>query len=307
MTSTITNALPVGAHHDIAPRDYHAWAFDRESPAHGPISCSLLKQYAEKGPVSFRYGPPRDKPSAAMSWGSLVDCLLFTPHLFPREFVLREDCPDLSADGGFRTKAAKEWRDIQLESGSTIISEDLKAQAETAIERMRDTPICAEILDGATYQLALVTESAGMPVKCLLDCVPSHLDHDDALVDLKTTSVNIYDDDALSRQIGSLRYDWQAAMYLHAWNTLHPDDVRRKWRLIFQSSTPPYESRVVELDDLQLDAGKAAVKFWLPRLIRDMRTAFISPFRTQVTTLAPHNPTIYANEAKMELLENLAA
>jgi hypothetical protein len=134
-----------------------------------------------------------------MSWGSLVDCLLFTPNQFEAEFSMKEDNPHLSADGGVRSKAAREWQAEREEAGTIFIKGEDHVNALLAVERLRETPISAEILEGADFQVALsYTADHGVPFKALLDTVPHHLDHDDSIVDLKTTSANLYSDDDLS-------------------------------------------------------------------------------------------------------------
>lgn len=286
------------------PREYHGWKFDRENPQEGPISCSLLKEFADKGPLAFRHAPER-KATSAMGWGSMVDCLLTAPELFPREFVAKEDCPDLSADGGFRSKAAREWRDEVTESGVTLIGAEAREKAEQAVERARNTPIVADVLAGAAAQVMVRGDAAGIPTKSLLDLVPEHLDFDDCLADVKTTSANVINDDEIAAQVGRWRYHWQAAFYLHQWNRAHPDDKRRRFVFVWISSSPPYECRVDELSDMMLDEGRSKVAFWMGQLVARCKSGFWgSPLRNRVGVIEPHNPTIWAEEARMEAAEN---
>ena len=293
-----------GIHDGIAPSRYHAWAF-RPGKTSGPISCSVLKRYANLGPLAFRWAPERSG-TRAMSWGSLVDCLLFTPELFPREFVCKEQNPFLSEDGGVRSKEAKQWAAERREEGAVFIKEEDRDHALQAVERLRNTPVAAEILEGARFQIALsYTGQAEIPVKCLVDIVPEHFDHDDCLADLKTTAVNIHDDDALARQVGKFGYHWQAAMYLFTWNQLSADK-RRRWKIVWQSANPPYEVRVTELDSLWLDQGRAAVMAHMARLVRDIKTdTWRSPFQDAETTLDLHTPTQWAEERALEILEEI--
>ena len=294
-----------GTHYDVAPGDYHRSGFDADHPEGRAIACSMLKASASAGPVSFRYGP-KQSGSAAMAWGSLVDCLLFTPDELYDQFISKDDCPHLSADGGFRSKAAKEWKAEQEASGKTMLDPDLLDQAQLAVERIRNTPIAAEVLEGGRYQVALISDVQDVPIKALLDIVPHHPDHDYALADLKTTAINLYDDDGIARQVGKMRWHWQAAFYLDLWNKLNPTDRRTRWELVIQSSAPPYEVRVVELEDEWLSAGRAAVQFYLPRLLRDLKTdSFLSPFRSRVTPLYAHAGILNSDERTFEALEDL--
>ena len=296
-----------GIHLNISPRDYHAWEFDPDNPSAGPVSNSLFKRFVKVGPLAFKYGPKR-QGSAAMSWGSLVDCLLFTPNQFDAEFSFKEDNPHLSADGGVRSKAAREWQAEREEAGTIFIKGEDHVNAQLAVERLRETPIAAEIIEGADFQVALsYTADHGVPFKALLDTVPHHLDHDDSIVDLKTTGANLYSDDDLARQVGKFGYHIQAALYLYAWNKLS-SDYRNRWQIVWQSSAPPYEVRVTELDQGWIEAGRSYVRYHMPRFLRSLKAnVFRSPFRDVATFLPLHSNTLYGDENEMELLSNLAA
>ncbi len=107
------------------PGAYHAHALDRRNPLAGPLSCSEIKLYAQD-PYAYPWasGP---QPSDALTWGSLVDCLVFTPDAFGANFVFKA-FPD------YRTKAAREWRDEQHAAGRTIITAAQRIEADTACQ-----------------------------------------------------------------------------------------------------------------------------------------------------------------------------
>jgi hypothetical protein len=292
--------LTDGVHPHVTPREYHAWEFHQQL---GPISNSILKDYADRGPAAFRYGEA--KPSTtALNWGSLVDCILFTPDLLADEFIEKERNPFLSQDGGARSAKARDWI---KEQDRVVVPLDTIKEATRAVGKLQNTPASAEILEGAATQVALVhTGAAGIPVKVLPDIIPAHDDHDDCLADLKTTSVNVHDDDALARQVGTLKYHWQAALYLYVFNKLHPGNKRHRWKIIWQSSSPPYEVRVTELDELWIEQGQNQVQAYISRMISDMKSgAWLSPFRKGETILNMHNPTQYAEERRLEVLDSL--
>jgi len=293
-----------GIHKGITPAEYHAWEFDIEQPEKGPISNSLLKRFA-KSPVAFKRstGP---KPSTALTWGSLVDCLAFTPEQIGYEFRFKSENPHLSANGAVLSKAAKEWQAENSADGVRWITETELSHAELAVANLRHEPASGEIIERAAYQVALVhTPDHGIPVKALLDAVPSHLDHADSLADLKTTSANLYNDSDLARQIGKFKYHVQAALYLHIYNKV-ADDYRNRWQIIWQSSAYPFEVRVTELDEDYLSKGRAYIRHHLPRFIRALKAnRFQSPFRNKSTFLAMHPSAFYAEEEEMELLISL--
>lgn len=285
-----------GIHNKISPSDYHAWEFERSK---GPISTSVLKKYVELGPERF-ISTPKFKPTPAMTWGSLVDLLLFTPEEFDKEFVLITDCKHRSKNGAILSKAAKEWRDGVLAEGRRIIKPDDLGSALEAVKKLSSTPASARLLEGSQYQTGLVfTSEHGVPAKGLVDCLP---DGGDCIVDLKTTGANLHNDSELERQVGKFHYHVQAAFYLFLWSKLS-DEPRRDWKILWQSSSAPFEVRVDKLDNLALDAGMEFVRYHVPRIVRDIKTdTWKSPFAEGETTLLMHSPTVFADEAQMERL-----
>ena len=297
------NMIKDGIHYDQSPREYHSWKFHKEA---GPISTSILKRFINEGPKGvLKIQDPAFSP--ALMWGSLVDTLNFTPNDFPTEFVMASECDDLSDDGSFRKKAAREWRDAILAGGQMIVTDEQFEAATDAVKVLRSTPVSARLLEGARYQTALVyTGAHGIPAKGLVDCIPQGASGD-AIVDLKTTSANIYNDDELARSVFKYGYHLQASFYLFLWNRL-ADKPRKRWEIIWQSSKPPYEVRVTELDNLTLDAGEEMVREYFERLVRRIKTgAWDSPFRDKKTMLRIHTPSVFAEEQRLELMQELEA
>ena len=293
-----------GIHKGITPAEYHAWEFDIEQPEKGPISNSLLKRFA-KSPYAFKHGnAPR--PSTALNWGSLVDCLAFTPDQFEHEFRFKSDNPHKSKNGAILSNAAKEWQAENSVGGVRWITDAEYESAALAVANLTGEPASGEILDGADYQVALVhTPDHGIPVKALLDAVPAHPNHADSLVDLKTTSANLYSDAGIAREIGKWKYHVQAALYLNIYNKVS-DDYRNRWQIIWQSSTFPFEVRVTELDEDYLSKGRAYIRCHLPRFIRALKAnRFESPFRKSSSYLPMYSAAFYAEEEEMELLTSL--
>jgi hypothetical protein len=201
------------------------------------------------------------------------------------------------------SKAAKEWRDSVLAGGRRIVKPDDLAQALEAVKKLSSTPASARLLEGSLFQTGLVfTSEHGIPAKGLVDCLP---DGGDCIVDLKTTGANLHNDSELERTVGKFRYHVQAAFYLYLWSKLS-DEPRREWKIIWQSSAPPFEVRVDKLDNLMLDAGGEFVRYHVPRIIRDMKTdSWMSPFAEGETMLRMHTPTVFAEEALMERLTEM--
>ena len=278
--------LEQGVHKGIAPADYHAWEFNPSEPKSGPISCSLFKRFLSEGPESLL--TKKVYSSSSLAWGSLVDCLLFTPNHFDSEFVSKALCNDLAKDGSFRSNAAKAWKAEQESLGKTIITNDQQNDSLEAVARLKNTPAASEILSGADYQVGLVYRpDHGVPYKALLDVLPHHLDHDDCIADLKTTAANIHDDGELNRAIYKWGYHIQAALYLYIWNKLN-DDRRNRWKIIWQSSKAPFEVRVTELLPEWIEIGRHVISKRMPEFLECIQSnRFESPFLTCETVLAP--------------------
>ena len=149
------------------------------------------------------------------------------------------------------------------------------------------------------------TPKDGIPTKGLIDVLPQHLDHDDCIADLKTPSVNLYRDGDLALQVAQYGYHIQAALYLFLWSKL-TKDTRRRWKIIWQSSAPPYEVRVTELEDTWLDAGRRVIMDCLPMMVRHFKKKhFPSPFSKVETVLPMHSASLYALEDQVELITSL--
>ena len=276
--------LEDGVYKGISPYEYHSWGLNKERPENGPISCSQLKDFVNLQPFGWRHSAPR-KSSKAMAWGSLVDSLLFTPGV--EEFAFKEDNPHKApSDGAARSKAAKMWEAEQILEEKTIVSGALYDEAIIAVERLKATPASAKILDGANYQVALVhtdPKFQSIPIKGLVDVLPHELDSDDCIADLKTTSVSLYSDRELQRQIFKFGYHIQAALYLMLWNNLTAD-YRNRWKIIWQKSTPPYEVRVQELTQEIIALGEAFIADELDYFARCLKTrTFKSHFESGET------------------------
>ena len=278
--------LDEGVHKGIAPADYHAWAFNPAEPKSGPISCSLFKRFLSEGPESILAKRTYNSPS--LVWGSLVDCLIFTPNHFDSEFISKSLCNDLAKDGSFGTNAARQWKAEQEALGKKVIKNDEQNDALEAVARLKNTPAANDILEGADYQVGLVYRpNHGVPYKALLDILPHHLDHDDCIADLKTTAANIHDDGELNRSIYKFGYHIQAALYLQLWNKL-TQDRRRRWKIIWQSSKAPYEVRVTELLPEWIDIGRHVIAKRMPEFLDCIQAnKFESPFLSSETVLAP--------------------
>ncbi len=273
MTTTTDQQLP-GVYPGFSPIDYHSRRLDRRNPLAGPISASELKLFAAD---PFAYPTARVQPSPALAWGSLVDCLLFTPDLVEESFAV-------SPFDNYRTKEAREWKAEQQDAGLDIVTIDQREDAELAVKALRDHHVAGEILADAEFQVALFTTvGADLPAKGLLDILPGVCsDYHDCIVDLKTTSV-LLDDDSLARQSAKLGYHLSAAWYLDLYRKL--EGGRTRFLHIWQRSVAPYQVRVTELAPEAIEQGLLTMRQHLDAFGRAAAHNFPNPYATGIGTI----------------------
>jgi hypothetical protein len=243
---------------EVSPRDYHQKLALNRADIFAPdswLSKSRLYELRKHSLYRWRYHPRQFAPTAAMSWGSLVDCMVTTPDEVDSTLVFNP-YPD------FRTKAAREFRDAALADGKLIISAEDKAAAEVAVDLLRSHPVAGSVIRSSKTQVVLLNRIRDVNFKALVDLAP---ENEPCLYDLKTTGeLSIK---GIAKSIDDFGYHIQAAIYLKLWNLCHPDDQRSRFRFIWQSSEPPYEIAVTELPAFDIVAGDEWAAHQLERLI----------------------------------------
>ena len=264
-----------GIHPGLGMDQYHAWKLDKSNLAAGPISCSMLKDFAPN-PYAWLRTPDRHQ-TAAMSKGRLFDLAL-------TDAANIGDSVIINPYDSFRSKAAQEWRDEAIAEGLLIVEADDLEQAHKAVKRVRSHAVAAEILDGCEYQVGVIGNIQGIPAKCLIDILPaSNGNWGETIVDYKTTSAGL-DDDSIRRTIGNFKYHWQAAFYLSLFDKTDPDRVATEFAFIFQDTTT-LEVRVVKLAADALMSGTRAVKQAVAEFIRCSQHGIKSRYAKRVDDL----------------------
>jgi hypothetical protein len=234
--------------HEVSSADYHSLLKCNRSDifaAESYLSKSVLWQLSSSSLFKWRFHPREFSPTPAMAWGSLVDCLTTTPELVEEEIRI-------SPFSSYRTKEAKVWRDEQLAVGKTIITQQQFDEGVKASEMLMQTNVqSAEIFDGSLKQVIIGAKVSGVQFKGLVDLAPVGKDY---LVDLKTTGMD-FTLEGFSKAIANFGYHVQAGLYLALWNSTHPEDTRQRFKIVWQSSHPPYEVCVTELHGDEIAAG----------------------------------------------------
>lgn len=232
-----------GIYRDVSPADYFAL-----TELNGKIvrSNSTLKEFA-KDPALFRAGY-RKAPSDAMRKGSLLDCLLTSPHRLAEDFV---QCPFPN----FKTKAAQEWKKEQTLS---IFTESELESAVASIKAIQSDRRWIEMTEGdCAFQVAMRADIKGNPFKCLIDLLPdADGPYGDAIVDVKRLSQTETLEDVL-RACRKLQYNRQGALYR---GVAHMNGEDRKRFLLFViPQEGPITPCVLNLGPLMLDNGANAI------------------------------------------------
>lgn len=277
-----------GVYHGIDPREYHAHGFKPDAPAESIVSKSMLWSF-HHNPFRWRYGPPI-KPTSAMTWGSLVDCLLLTPAYLGKWFAWHPETytneKGEEKPWNWNANACKEWRS-RLSRRQEMVDVDDVCGAMEAVKAIRADFRAASILEGCETQVAMCAEFQGLRIKGLLDIVPARDgEHGNSLVDLKTTG-KLESPRQIERTIADFGYHVQAALYLDLWNALTGEE-RETFAFIFSLSSPPYEVAVVELETAAIMRGR---EIYLEALDRFRRCAedneWPSPWRNTISVGIP--------------------
>ena len=243
---------------EVSPIDYHANLGLDRSNIFSPdsfLSKSRLWELNSCSLYRWRFAPKEFNATAAMSWGSMVDCFLLTPEEVDRTIVF-------SPYADYRTNAAKEFKREVEASGRVIMKADEVETVKTAVDKIKSDRIAGPIIEASKSQAVLLNEIMGVQFKGLVDIAP---DSGDCLYDLKTTSD--FSIRGFSKSIAVFGYHVQAALYLKLWNLCNPDDKRDRFRIIWQDSSSPYEVAVTELPTADIEAGGTWAAHQLDRLI----------------------------------------
>ena len=252
--------MKTGIYPGMGMAEYHGWKLDKAKLIDGPISCSMLKRFAQN-PYAWRWSPDF-KQTEAMATGSLFDAALTDSDALSDNYVFSEF-------SDFRTKAAKEWKTEMEATGKTIVLEHDFNHAIEAAKRCREHKVAGPLLDGAEFQVGVIGEaevegySFSIPAKCLIDVLPAR---EECLVDYKTISTGL-DDKSIREAIGKYKYHWQAAFYLTLFNKVATDQHAKEFKFIFQNPTT-LEIRVVTLSADAFALGTVSVKLAVKEFLR---------------------------------------
>lgn len=194
--------MKTGIHLGIPNETYHA---DRTA-----VSSTWLKIVDSHTPWHLRSyldSPPPAEPSPALVMGSVVDCLIFEPEMFEKQFII-------APEWNLRTKADREEKVKLLKeaksNGMTLVTNKQHLEALETAKAVRENPVMADILKRGVAQPVFIWNDivTGLKCKCRLDWYD---EEDGVIYDLKTA----FDasPSAFSKAIANYGYHIQAAFY----------------------------------------------------------------------------------------------
>ena len=200
------------------------------------ISKSLICDFIAD-PSAWKNSLPKVQ-TGAMKGGSLLDCLLTTPHEFDARYAV-------SIYDEFRTKESKSWRDEMEASGKSVIKIDQLDAANAQLKAIVNKPEALALISGAQFQVAFRHDTAfPFASKGLIDILP---DDNETIVDLKTCVPSALESKrSLARHVFDFGYHIQAGAYCDGL-AIASGIERTQFKFIFVTSKPPFRVAVVSL------------------------------------------------------------
>jgi len=204
----------------------------------------------------------KDKGSTSTEWGQVMDCLLLDGENFSKRVaVYPETYPAKDGEKPWSNNATfcREWK-AERKGMPFLKAEDAK-EAHIALAALRSDPDIAAIVDTAKRQVFVMGEyhdpATGLiiPLKALIDIVPTIEPFDRSLIDFKTADQAA--PEPWSKAVYAFGYHVQAAMYLDMFNAATGED-REDFRHIIQENYSPYEvaKRFLSAEFLELGRNR---------------------------------------------------
>ncbi|MBB6306270.1 PD-(D/E)XK nuclease-like domain-containing protein [Xanthobacter tagetidis] len=259
----MTQAFPV---RPLAPtervKDPGVYAIDIEryhgDCTDGPgVSSSGLRTIELRSPAHYwatsYLNPNRveQDQSDALDFGQAAHTLLLGEAGFRERFVVRpEEFPD------YRTKAAREWRDLMRDSGKTVLTSDQVGHIKgIAASLARHPLIKAGLLQGEVERSIIYRDPVtGIWLKIRPDVLPVS---DGVVVDLKTAADAA--PRAMERAILDRGYDMAGALTGMALKAVLGLDMTA-FVLVCVEKVPPYAVSIIEVDAVWISYARRRVR-----------------------------------------------
>ena len=274
-----------GYYEGIDPEDYFKMthAENAEGQKYVIASKSMLAKFNDD-PMKWKHSPPFEK-TAAMTGGSLLDCMLLTPRNLDREFILKpEDAPrrptqpqiDAVKKSAKAIESISYWEAFDAKArGKELITGKQMDAAKLAVKQLKKHPRCAAIIEHSSKQTVCVAEYRGHMVKGMFDLVPdADSPWGNAVIDLKRTSG--FTHAGFRKIIRQFKYHWQLAFYRWLLKETTGED-RDVGKIIISDSEAPYSCGLLTMHDDDIKRGHDEVFAALDKYIDCLEAGGVFP------------------------------
>jgi hypothetical protein len=211
---------------DLSNEDYHA------SMA---LSSSNLKDMLIS---PYHYWYKKHAPHSAtpaLLFGTLLHTMLLEPHLFDKEYFVREKPKRVSKIG----KALYSELDIERGSRQWITPEDHE-QAKMMIGSLMSNKMVKSMLERSEVEQSLFFKDKETGIDCKVRADAISL-KDGIVLDLKSTAISANEDD-FKFTVRKYKYDLSASFYLDGFEGFCDEPLKFLWLVVEKS--PPYSHGV---------------------------------------------------------------
>lgn len=245
-----TKIIPNELIEDLSNDDYHA----QLGPEEHYYSSSQIKDML-KDPELFhsKYitGELKQESKPQFDIGSYIHTAVLEPHLLDKECAVYQG-----------RRSGKKWEEFQeANKGKAIITQAEVIKAENAINGLKNSPVCMELVEGGKPEISLfLTNFMGIRAKVRFDTLSLTKDYS-YIADVKSTTGNVKEEWSLRQKVHSFGYDVSAAMYVDMVNTFIKQQnldvafVDEFW-LLFATKDMP-QAKAWCLTGEMLDVGRA--------------------------------------------------
>lgn len=250
-----------GVYRCVSIDDYHGNVdlFDGFS-----ISSSGLRAVKRRPSEYWGYSPYNPQPfekeeKASLEFGKAAHMLVLGEEGFKARYVLRPATYpyDKATEKPWNGNATwcKNWLDQHRKAGRTVITETEIAHIRHMADALsRKEAIKLGILNGR-IERSIFAKSDDIWLKTRPDVVPN--DSGD-YVDLKTAAS--VDDESLSKAIYNHGYHMQAGLLRMIVRDVLGEQAFSSFTFVFVEKAPPYDVRVMQLKDEDIDLGEAQAR-----------------------------------------------
>lgn len=218
------------------------------------ISSTGLRQVLNRPSAYWAFSPFNPKRFARkdkdeFNFGQAAHTLLLGENDFAQKFVMRPAQFD-----SYRTDAAKAWRDEAIAAGKRIITQEEIDTIRYIRDKLAGMEIIRNGLLNGRVERSIFHKRKGIWMKARPDVIPGASGD---IVDLKTTGG--IDTESLSRSVYNYGYFIQAGFIRHVMRAVLGEDSFASFSFVFVEKTPPYDVRIMQLKDVDIDLGEKEV------------------------------------------------